>query len=327
VNNSLTYRLFQPSDVPGLLRLWEEHSGWGAITEEQWRQWFLDTPHGPCLVVVALDDQGELVGQEVFTPANLEVAGKKLKALRISAPILQNNLRRSSLRDRSHPVIQMLLAGQDAARSSGFDVIYGMPEHAWLPIFRWMPQVGLPHFDQAEYVCMTLQMTDEVVSKMNRISDEHEFESRLPVFGDEYDELWKQAKRSFPVDCAIIRDPTWVKFRNGGRITTEIRHRETGDLIGYVAFKKQNHLLADILARTPEDLIPVLATAIHSLPTLSNNRDSTVRAMATPVLRPVLSELGFESTEYQFAFVCNSLHEEVSNASVAPDRWYVTPGD
>ncbi len=37
---AITYRPFQEKDLPGLLRLWEEESGWGALTPEQWHKIF-----------------------------------------------------------------------------------------------------------------------------------------------------------------------------------------------------------------------------------------------------------------------------------------------
>ena len=328
MTNSLTYRLFQSNDVPGLLRLWEQHSGWGAITEEQWREWFLDTPNGSCLVVVALDDEGEVAGQEVFTPTNIEVSGQQLRALRVSAPILRQNLRRPSIRQHDHPIVQMLLTGTEAARVSGFDVIYGMPEHAWLPVFRWMTRVGLPDFAEAEYGCMILNLDEQTLSRLDQIANKHDLKPEpASIIGDEYEQLWLKAKQAFPVQCGVIRDPSWVRFRNGGRFTIEVRHTVTNELVGYVAFKKQNQLLADILAREPKDLLPVLATAVSHLPTLAKGANVTVRAMATPLLLPVLDNLGFETADYQFAFVCNSLNESVAKHTVAPELWYLTPGD
>lgn len=325
---SLSYRLFEQSDLPGLLRLWDEHSGWGSISEQQWRQWFLNTPQGSCLVAVALDEKGEVAGQEVFTPAYLEVAGRKLRALRVSAPILRQDLRRASIRQLSHPVVQLFLTARNAAVASGFDVIYGMPDHAWLPFFRWMTRVGLPRFEEAEFECMNLRLNVDSVSVLNDVAARAELEAQPPAsFGEDYEELWCKAKSAFPVTCGVIRDANWLKFRNGGRITVEVRHRGTRELVGYVAFKRQTMLLADILTREPGTLAAVLAAALSHVASLSNGSALIVKAMATPTMMPALTSLGFEAAHYQFAFVCNSLHDGLAPQAVAPDQWYVTPGD
>ena len=325
---SLSYRLFEQSDLPGLLRLWDEHSGWGSISEQQWRQWFLETPQGSCLVAVALDEKGEVAGQEVFTPAYLEVAGRKLRALRVSAPILRQDLRRASIRQLSHPVVQLFLTARNAALASGFDVIYGLPEHAWLPFFRWMTRVGLPRFEEAEFECMNLRLDGDSVSALKEVAASADLEAQpAAIFGEDYEELWCKAKSAFPVTCGVIRDANWLKFRNGGRITVEVRHRGTRELVGYVAFKRQTLLLADILTREPRSLSPVLAAALSHVASLANGSASIVKAMGTPTMMPTLTSLGFEPAHYQFAFVCNSLHDGLAPQAVAPDQWYVTPGD
>lgn len=325
---SLSYRLFEQSDLPGLLRLWDEHSGWGSISEQQWRQWFLETPQGSCLVAVALDEKGEVAGQEVFTPAYLEVAGRKLRALRVSAPILRQDLRRASIRQLSHPVVQLFLTARNAAMVSGFDVIYGLPDHAWLPFFRWMTRVGLPRFEEAEFECMNLRLDVDSVSVLNDVAARSDLQAQPAAsFGGDYEELWCKAKSAFPVTCGVIRDASWMKFRNGGRITVEVRHRGTRELVGYVAFKRQTMLLADILTREAGSLPPVLAAALGHVASLANRSTSIVKAMATPTLLPALTSLGFEPAHYQFAFVCNSLHDGFAPHAVAPDQWYVTPGD
>jgi hypothetical protein len=323
LSDSLTYRLFEPGDLPGLLRLWEEHSGWGAITEQQWRQWFLDTPFGPSLVSVAVDKDGTVAGQTAFMPARLDGGGQQLRALRVNAPIVRQELRTANLRQQKHPVVQMLLTGIDGARNLGFEIIYGFPEHAWLSFFRWMRRVGLPNFAEAEYDCMTLTV--------NADSDKSLIHSDLALrevttFGDEYDELWLDAQRSFPLCCGVIRSSKWMNFRNGGRSTIEIRQRGTNQLVGYAAFKRQTNLLADTLARNPEDLVRVLSAAVGYLGS-SAGKEIKASAMATPMLLPALQKLGFSSTDYKFAFVCNSISDQLPEVTRTPGHWYVTPGD
>ncbi len=37
LKGAVTYRLFRESDLPGVLRLWETASGWGALTADTWK--------------------------------------------------------------------------------------------------------------------------------------------------------------------------------------------------------------------------------------------------------------------------------------------------
>ena len=62
----ITYRIFDKKDLPGILSLWENFSGWGGITSEQFTQWYINTPLGSCLIVVATDETDTVLGQIVL---------------------------------------------------------------------------------------------------------------------------------------------------------------------------------------------------------------------------------------------------------------------
>ncbi|HEV2763433.1 MAG TPA: hypothetical protein VGV38_10695, partial [Pyrinomonadaceae bacterium] len=148
MSERLTYRLFEERDLPSLLRLWEG-AGWGALTPEQWRSWFVETPNGQALVVVAVDASGEVVAQEMFMPSRVWTEGREVRALRFSAPILNKELRGESLRRAEHPTVELYkVAAREAARA-GFSVVYSLPEYAWLPVFRLAERFGVPRFAEA----------------------------------------------------------------------------------------------------------------------------------------------------------------------------------
>src|SRR4051794_31716003 len=104
----LTYRRFRDEDLPAAFRLWEDHSGWGPITAEQWRAWYVDTPCGPSRVVVASERSGVIVGQLVLTPTRIRVGERVVDAARISAPILHRDFRSRRLRHPEHPIARLL---------------------------------------------------------------------------------------------------------------------------------------------------------------------------------------------------------------------------
>lgn len=316
--------------MPSLLRLWEE-AGWGTLTGEQWREWYVETPHGECLVSVAVDGRGEVVAQEIFTPSLLNVDGREVRALRFSAPILRAEMRGESLRRRDHPVFGLFKTAMDESSARGFGVIYSLPEYGWLPIFRIAPTFGLARFAEAGYACVSVPF--EAARGVRTIVEaDGVWAQAVAEFGEEYDELWRSAKESFEFKCGVARRHDWLRFRNGGRIAVEVRDRADGSLVGYTATKKQTGLLADILAREPRELGRVLAA---TLGWLDSERGRSVpealthlKVMQTPVVAPALEGFAVEAVDYRFAFTCCTLDAAtLPLEALAPERWHIMPGD
>ena len=329
MSEGLTYRLFEERDLPSLLRLWEE-AGWGTLTTEQWREWFIETPYGACLVTVAVDGGGKVVAQEMFTPSVMSVDGREVRALRISAPIMHKEIRGGSLRRGEHPVYSLCKTAVEAASALGFGLIYSLPEHGWLPIFRLFPSFGLPRFAEADYSCVALPV-EASCDDTTPFGDERLVAHPVAEFHEEYDELWRSAKETFPINCGVVRRRDWLRFRNGGRICVEVRDTSDNSLVGYTATKKQTGLLADILARDPRELERVLAATLRwfasargrSVPEAMTH----LKVMRTPVLASALEGFGGEIVDYKFAFTCATIDAALPPETIAPERWHVMPGD
>lgn len=325
----LTYRLFCEDDLPGLLRLWEG-AGWGVLTPEQWRAWFVEGPQGPSLVAVGVDERGEVAAQEMFAPSRAVVGGREVRALRFSAPILREDLRGLSLKSAEHPVVGLYRTAARAAAEQGFSVVYSLPEYAWLPVFRIVPRFGIPPFAEAAYACASLPIEAAHSTPVRSAAEGLEARA-VEEFGEEYEELWREAKSSFPIDCGVVRDKSWLAFRNSGRIAVEVRDASDGRLVGYSATKRATGLLADLLAREPAELKRVIAATLGRLAAergRSVPADLThLKVMRTPALAPALGALGFAPSDYRFAFTCNSFDPSLALEEIAPERWYVLPGD
>ncbi|HEV2765744.1 MAG TPA: hypothetical protein VGV38_22355, partial [Pyrinomonadaceae bacterium] len=323
------YRLFEERDLPGLLRLWEE-AGWGTLTAEQWRGWFVETPNGQALVAVAVDEAGKVVAQEMFMPSRVWAAGREVRALRFSAPILNKELRGESLRRAGHPVVELYKTAARAAARAGFSVVYSLPEYAWLPVFRYAERFGLPRFAEASYPCVALPLG--AAGDNGAGSNGEGFVARaVEEFGEEFDELWHEARESFPVECGVVRDSAWLRFRNSGRISVEVREASGNKLVGYTATKRQTGLLLDVLARRPEELGAVISASAGWLASergrLAPDGWTELKAMRTPTLARALDALGFAPSDYRFAFTCNTFDPSLALEQIAPERWYIMPGD
>ena len=328
MQDQLTYRLFEEADLPGLLRLWEE-AGWGTLTPEQWREWFVNGPQGPSLVTVAIDERGEVVAQEVFAPSRAVVGGREVRALRFSAPIVREGLRGGSLRNDAHPLVGLFKAAEAAAAERGFSVVYSLPEHGWLPIFRLATRFGVLPFAEAVYSCAALPVEAAHAPEIE-LATRGFVVRAVTEFGDEYEHLWLQAKESFPIDCGVVRNRAWLSFRNSGRIAVEVREISSDRLVGYSATKKQTGLLADLLAREPGELKHVIAATLRWLSDEQATRPSGLthlRVMRTPALAPVIDALGFTPIDYRFGFTCKAFNGAFTLDDVAPERWYILPGD
>ncbi|MDQ3657851.1 MAG: GNAT family N-acetyltransferase [Chloroflexota bacterium] len=328
MSDSLTYRLFRDSDLPGVLQLWEESSGWGSITAEVWREWYVDTPLGPSLVVVAEDEGGSIVGQEVLMPSVVCVGDQDVAALRISAPILNKDIRHFSLRSINHPITRLTERAMELAVTRGYGLVYVLPMHAWLSWFQWAgTRIDALQFAEADYACLSAPIAQ--VSPGVTDGAKHLIARPVTDFGVEYAQLWATARDSFPITCGVVRSPDWLRYKNGGRLALEIRERRDGSLVGYTAIKQQTALLVDILARHPTDLPSVLAATLTWLAArrddLATGSLDSLKAMETPVLRPALRALGFTPIDYKFAFVCRALDPSLSREAIAPERWYLTP--
>ena len=315
----LAYRPFRDGDLPGVLRLWEEESGWGAVDEERWRKWFVDRPDGPCLVMVAEDGEGRLAGQLVFAPTLVRVDGEEVRAMRVGAPIVDRARRRRSVRHPEHPATRLYREGARVAAAAGFRLLYAVPEHSWLPFFRW-----LGGFAEADLACRGVDAASAAASGVAgglRAAPS-------AGFGAEHDALWERAAASLPVLCGVDRGAARLRHRIGGHLVVEARD-DAGALAGYAAVNRRTGLLVDVLAREADELAPVVASALAWLaaPPDGSPAIREVKAMETPALLPVLDALGFAPVDYRFAFVCTPLDPSLTAERIDPARWYLAPGD
>ena len=310
---SLAYRPYLNADLPGLLALWEA-SGWGAMDEATWRDWFLTTPHGPAIVIVAVDGD-DILGQMVFTPALLDAEGGPYRAVRLAAPILHPSIRRGSARSREHPAVRLFFAGMDAAASAGFDVIYAQPERVWLAFFRW--GFAAEHFATIELGCSARTVEAAALPSGWRAEP-------ATAFSEAHRALWEAARGAFPIACGVQRTPPWLRYRIGAHAVVEMWQGDA--LRGYVAVRDDG-LVMDAVAATPAALAEVLAATVPAAAAFPDRSFSALKVMRTEAWAAPLAQAGFGEEPYSFVLAVCPLSERFPAAAADPAAWYAVPAD
>ncbi len=327
VIQQITYRLYKDNDIPGILSLWENHSGWGAITEQQFNDWYISTPVGRCMVIVAENEMEEIVGQLSLIPAIISIDGRELKALRLSAPIIHKDFRLPDLRNRDHPAFQIMKCAIENAGGMGYSIIYGLPAVGWMGLLNMFPLFGLPDIITYSFGCTAISLKDDKV--WETVSDSNADVKIILSFDSSYDELWNEAAKSFPIKCGIVRHSWRLNWKNGHHLVFEVRKAD--QLVGYAAFRKKDGLLADILARNTEDLRTILFASLKSMHSGNVKRMPVsfeeIKLMVSSNIAPVLDHLNHRPVNFQFGFASYSLQPSINAGSILPENWYIMPDD
>lgn len=326
---NITYRLFEEADMEGILNLWKNYSGWGGITKEQFNSWYLKTPYGSCIVVVAVDEEDEIVGQEVFIPSHIYLDNKEQKALRISSPILHEKARFTAVTQAEHPIYAMLRCGTEAAIDQGYQLIYMYPAIGWVSTMKLCPRFGLPKIDIATYKCFSISLRSP--QTFSEITDAYKVSVLTTDFNYEYDNLWSDAAKQFPIRCGVVRNAKWMNWKAKGTLTLEVRKTEGNQLMGYICLKKKTGLIQDMLARTEKEADEVLQNCIAALHHLNPQRISTdfdnVNGMLTPLFITLLKPIPWEYQNFDFAFGCFSINNKIDHSTYETANWYMMPND
>ena len=242
--------------------------------------------------------------------------------MRLSAPILTKEFR-ARISNESHPITGMYKLGAKTAFEKGFNLIYSFPVPAWLPVIKLMfPKIGI---DMKKVV--TAQIECSALSAKAFSDEKNKYSVSISSsFNDDYNALWQSAVENFPLNNAIVRNSNWLNWKLGGHIVLEVR--QENKLLGYAAVKKENGLVEDALAHTPDDLETVIKEAIIALSvlkiTLPNNE---IKMMQTHATAPIIEKLGFQEIDYKFGFWCYSPDNSISVEKLQLARWFMMPND
>lgn len=329
VTPTLTYRVYEDKYLDGVLQLWERYSGWGAITKQDFEKWYLNTPYGPCIVVLAIDEAEQVVGQLVLIPSRVYVQGREVKALRASSPVIAEHIRQTNLRSGDHPFIGMTRYAIQLAQPEEYGLVYFFPAHGWSALLRLFPQFNLPLVSLTSYECFSISLEDD--ANYNVLSNLLTVNVVDKKFGEEYNQLWEEAVIQMPISCGIVRKSKWLTWKLGGHLVLEVREKSSKELKGYVAIKRESGLIVDMLARTKEDLLQVMEAVVASVhcsnPHKLELKCKEIQSMYTPLLQFVLQKMRLEKRNYIFAFGCFTFDSSIQQVSIQPDNWFMMPND
>lgn len=321
---TLTYRLYQDSDLNGILGLWKNDSGWGAISATQFREWHMDTPYGNCMIVVADDDVEGIIGQMIFVPSKIWLKGKEISSYRIMAPIIKNDFRGPDIKDFDHPAYAMIRFGIRKAEEQDYQMIYIIPSIGWVQLIKTFPRYGLPQASIALNDCLAILLSDNNI-QLNKESGK--FYVQQGSFDKEYDQLWEEAVRTLPIQCAVSRNSKWLKWKRGPHLHFEMRNQFDNQLRGYIVIKKNSGLVVDFLARSVNEIESLILLTIQLLrkntPALEDYGFTEMKFMQTPTIDRVLLSIPHDKIDFRFAFVNFFLNAHVQEEI----EWFIMPDD
>jgi Acetyltransferase (GNAT) domain len=312
--NGLSYRLAEADDLPGVLELWKEDSGWGEMPEEIWRGWFSERPYGPSSVVIGVDRDEAVAAEMIFTPCRLHLGEREVDGLQISAPVVRRDYRHRELGPQ-HPVVSMFFLMRATAHDLGCSIFYAVPHRAWVPFFKTVPAtLGQPFLASAPRgYKLARAALDAAPQSPYRAS---------PAAGRaaEYEQLWQAARAAWPLEMGVVRGAGWVDFQRRWHLTLDVRDG-SGGLVGYCAVRERDWLIADVLCRSPADAPELLRAALRALPAEAE----VVKAMGCALLEPALVSAGFDPDRFWFGFACTSIDPAIALENLAPEQWWVGP--
>lgn len=322
----LTYRMFEDDDFPGLQRLWEDATGWGALTAGVWKRYAEEAPLGGMACAVAEErDTGKIVGQFAFIPSLVSVDGTAVRAFRPAAPIVGKEARWAGLNPIRHPVAMMYATAVRALRDRGDGLIYMLPDPRWLRFFRMFPRLVCGSFPLWR---MSLPLAAPLPLPAGYTA------APLGALDARVDRLWEAAARVH--GCSVVRDAQALAWKTGDAVYDVLGVEHGGELVAVVTSRHKGDrqwLVCDVLFADPgEPLRAALAAACNLADARARAAPpgkpiAKAAALVTPAMEPAARALGMERDRYDFPLVIDLLAPSLSREQVAPGRWYVSAND
>ena len=227
-------------DWETIIKLWQANSEWGGITKETLQKW-IEAPYENCDISLAKDDANEVVGMCFLTYTRFNTPKGICKAVRLSAPVISNQLKGLNLLDPNHPINRLFAFSFQIAVSKGIDLAYMNPLASWVRVLRISHNYGLPRFYIKEHKFFKALITGE--------SNNGQFSYQLVTdFNAEHENAWLSFIDSMPDSFAINRTVDWMKYKSADFLKVEARNDQQ-EIVGVLVYKPKQKLVYDFFQR------------------------------------------------------------------------------
>ncbi len=316
----MEYREYKESDIPSLIKLWKENSEWGEISENDFKEWHIDTPYEKVEIIVAIDSNEGIVGQMMFTPCRIHCNKNVYKAARISAPILHKDFRTIKY-SLNHPILKLYINGMSLIKKKGFDIAYVYPDRGWLTALRGLQVVTKFRWETKLFECSSIDF------KQTDLINEYSF-ARVTNFSNDYDLLFNQVCANQSIFCGIVRTEKWLTYKLGGFINYELREKASSKLLGYISVRPKDGLLVDFLFLNNEVGKYLLNLTLNELALMKEFEFDKLLIMKILPLFEILKEFDVNSVDYKFGFGYCILNPDLRTRNeILLNNWYNMPLD
>ena len=328
-NGQVGYRFATVDDLEQIIALWVEETEWGVFPFSDTERW-VNAPAGVPRTVVAYDNaDGKIVGQCGFVPTLLIARDRELRGVRPHSTIVGKRWREgvTSVDPADQPGFAMYRYGMENMAAEGVQVAHMLPNPRWLRLLKLFPGMQAAQFP-------LWSMFFPLSSSMSP-GDGWSTEP-LTGWNNEIDQLWTAASHQY--ECGVVRNAKMLEWKTTLEGSTVITVRKDGKLRGLASCRMKGDrqwTISDMLtADDNESLRATLTAAVqegagHASDEASdpNHRPVKAAVLATPLMQPVLAQLGFARDNYQFPFVVQRLDPALTDAEIDPRGWYVAATD
>ena len=328
-NGMISYRFATVDDLEQIIALWVAETEWGVFPFTDTERW-VNAPAGVPRTVVACDNaDGKIVGQFGFVPTLILVGDRELRGVRPHSTIVGKRWRDAvtSMDPADQPGFAMYRYGMETMAAEGVQVAHMLPNPRWLRLLKLFPGMQTAQFPLWS-ISFPLSSS---VSLANGWSTEP-----LTGWNQEIDQLWAAASHQY--HCGVVRNAKMLEWKTTLEGSTVVTVRRNGELRGLASCRMKGDrqwTISDMLtADADESLRATLMGAVregagHSDDESSEPDQRPVKAavLATPLMQPVLAQLGFTRDNYQFPFVVQRLDPALTDAEIDPRGWYVAATD
>lgn len=318
----IAFRQAERRDMQAIQKLWNENTTWGELKEETLRERVFEDPNKPLLLLAHDEKSHDLVGQFLFVPSLLWIRGHYKHAYRPAAPIVAKGWRNFGLNPLNHPVLRMYREGCTQLKSQGSPLIYMVPSATWTRLFKIFPEYKVGKFPLFKL------STDE---RSAQIPSGISFKE-LSAFGQKVDILWDKFKELHSISVARNSSALPMKIRDSGATTISVE--KGSELIGLLCMKRKDRqwLINDIMFADADDSLAALGEVALYYGQMHNRRHNTglekVSLLATKLMIPTLTKVGFTEDSYSFPLVVQTLTDGSDEyGDLSPEEWFVAAGD